>query len=91
MKGRGPLGRPTGMSRSLFRPSDDAVTFPYHIPGNAMAYVELQHLIILLETILKLQSEHSLRVVMMRHPLNPLIFHPWSQVLFHVYPQMFPR
>lgn len=44
MQGRGPVGKKNGLSRSLFRPSDDAVTMPYNIPGNAMACVELNHL-----------------------------------------------
>ena len=43
-QGRGPPAKPCGLSRSLFRPSDDAVTFPYHIPGNAMACTELKHI-----------------------------------------------
>lgn len=45
MGGRGPPGTVSGLSRSLFRPSDDAVTLPYNIPGNAMAIVELNHLL----------------------------------------------
>lgn len=33
MGGRGPPGHECGLTRSLFRPSDDAVTLPYNIPG----------------------------------------------------------
>lgn len=33
MSGRGPPAHPNGLSRSLFRPSDDAVTLPYNVPG----------------------------------------------------------
>eukprot|EP00602_Paraphysomonas_sp_CaronLab_P011530 CAMPEP_0185039854 /NCGR_PEP_ID=MMETSP1103-20130426/37184_1 /TAXON_ID=36769 /ORGANISM="Paraphysomonas bandaiensis, Strain Caron Lab Isolate" /LENGTH=362 /DNA_ID=CAMNT_0027578905 /DNA_START=469 /DNA_END=1557 /DNA_ORIENTATION=+ len=44
MNGRGPPAHPNGLSRSLFRPSDDGVTEPYNIPGNAMACTELNHL-----------------------------------------------
>jgi uncharacterized protein len=44
MYGRGPATKLTGLSRSLFRPSDDATTFQYNIPGNAMMCSELHHL-----------------------------------------------
>eukprot|EP01033_Poteriospumella_lacustris_P004821 gene4821-3456_t len=44
MQGRGPPAHPNGLTRSLFRPSDDAVTLPYNVPGNAMMCVELTHL-----------------------------------------------
>jgi uncharacterized protein len=44
MDGRGPPSKPIGLSRQLFRPSDDAVTLPYNIPGNMMACQELKHL-----------------------------------------------
>ena len=33
MYGSGPPGLPNGLSRSAFRPSDDACTLPYNIPG----------------------------------------------------------
>lgn len=39
--GRGPPSSFTGMSKSYFRPSDDGQTFPFLIPANAMAVVEL--------------------------------------------------
>jgi meiotically up-regulated gene 157 (Mug157) protein len=35
--GRGSLTAPTGMSWSAFRPSDDACTYGYNVPGNAFA------------------------------------------------------
>jgi uncharacterized protein len=44
MNGRGPPARRNGFSRSLFRPSDDAVVLPFNVPGNAMACTELKHL-----------------------------------------------
>jgi uncharacterized protein len=40
--GHGNPCRRTGMSRSPFRPSDDATIFQYHIPSNAMASVMLR-------------------------------------------------
>ncbi|KAJ1802426.1 hypothetical protein LPJ56_007205, partial [Coemansia sp. RSA 2599] len=42
--GRGNPVRRTGMVRSLFRPSDDSVVFPFFVPGNAMLAVELENL-----------------------------------------------
>ena len=39
--GRGPLVVPTGMTWSGFRPSDDACTHGYHVPGNMLATVAL--------------------------------------------------
>jgi len=43
-QGRGNPIRRTGMSRSPFRPSDDATTFQFLIPSNAMAVVCLRDL-----------------------------------------------
>ncbi len=39
--GLGPRCAPTGLTWSAFRPSDDATTLGYNIPGNAMAVVAL--------------------------------------------------
>jgi uncharacterized protein len=39
--GRGPLVAPVGMTWSGFRPSDDACTYGYHVPGNMLATVAL--------------------------------------------------
>lgn len=58
MQGRGPPAHPNGLSRSLFRPSDDAVTMPYNIPGNAMMCVELHHLT---DMLTQLQSQTGLK------------------------------
>lgn len=43
LHGVGVPGAETGMARSAFRPSDDATTFPFLVPANAMAVVELRH------------------------------------------------
>lgn len=42
--GRGNSVAFTGMLWSAFRPSDDACTYNYNVPGNMMAAVELRHL-----------------------------------------------
>lgn len=43
MDGRGPpVAVINGLSRSLFRPSDDAVTFSYNIPGASMLSILFQ-------------------------------------------------
>ena len=39
--GIGRAHRWTGMVRTSFLPSDDSPRLPYHVPGNAMAVVEL--------------------------------------------------
>jgi meiotically up-regulated gene 157 (Mug157) protein len=37
MSGRGTPNKINGLTRSLFRPSDDAVTFPLNIPGKKIS------------------------------------------------------
>jgi meiotically up-regulated gene 157 (Mug157) protein len=43
-EGRGRLTRPTGMSWSAFRPSDDATELGFNVPGNMFASVALGYL-----------------------------------------------
>ena len=43
-KGYGNPMRPTGMICSMFRPSDDATTYPFLIPSNCFAVVSLRQL-----------------------------------------------
>jgi meiotically up-regulated gene 157 (Mug157) protein len=42
MAGYGYPGKQCGMSRTVFRPSDDEAVFPYLVPANAMAVVGLR-------------------------------------------------
>lgn len=42
LQGYGYPGRKCGLSRNVFRPSDDEAVFPYLIPANAMAVVTLR-------------------------------------------------
>lgn len=42
--GEGNPIKPCGLIRSAFRPSDDSTIFPFLIPSNAFAVVELRHL-----------------------------------------------
>lgn len=49
--GYGYPGKHCGLSRCVFRPSDDETVFPYLIPANAMTVVYLRELVPLLEKI----------------------------------------
>lgn len=51
LKGYGYPGKHCGLSRSVFRPSDDESVFPYIIPVNAMAVVALRQIAPVLEKI----------------------------------------
>jgi meiotically up-regulated gene 157 (Mug157) protein len=50
--GLGPLTRPTGMSWSAFRPSDDATGHGFNVPGNMFASVVLGYLRVLAAEVL---------------------------------------
>lgn len=56
MRGYGYPGKRTGMSRSVFRPSDDEAVFPYIVPVNAMAVVALRGLSPLLTRVNALET-----------------------------------
>ncbi|KAJ7685841.1 Six-hairpin glycosidase-like protein [Mycena rosella] len=49
--GRGPPKANTGLIGTTYRPSDDVVAFPYNIPHQAMAVVELRGLAALLQQV----------------------------------------
>lgn len=49
--GLGAPARRCGLVRSAFRPSDDATTFPFLVPANAMAVVALREAAPLLDTV----------------------------------------
>ena len=51
LKGYGYPGKHCGLSRCVFRPSDDETVFPYLIPANAMTVVYLRKLKVLFEEI----------------------------------------
>ncbi|KAI8826027.1 uncharacterized protein EV422DRAFT_150370 [Fimicolochytrium jonesii] len=51
LDGRGPPAKRCGLIKSPFRPSDDASTYPFLVPANAMAVVELQKLSALLTSL----------------------------------------
>ena len=50
-KGYGPSCIPTGMICSMFRPSDDATTYPYLIPSNLFAVTSLRQLAEMMKSI----------------------------------------
>jgi uncharacterized protein len=51
--GYGNPSRPTGMICSMFRPSDDATTFPFLIPSNCFAVVSLRQLAVIEKNVMK--------------------------------------
>lgn len=69
MGGRGPPGKPCGLSRSLFRPSDDATTMAFNVPGNAMAAVELGHLLTILNDLI----DNAAIQIALKEDINALV------------------
>jgi meiotically up-regulated gene 157 (Mug157) protein len=49
MRGYGYPGKKSGLSRTVFLPSDDEAVFPYLIPANAMAVVNLRGIVKILK------------------------------------------
>lgn len=58
LEGYGYPGKHCGLSRSVFRPSDDEAVFPYIIPSNAMAVVNLRALTSVLEEVSAFYTAH---------------------------------
>lgn len=54
--GTGNPVKPVGLIRSAFRPSDDSTWFPFLIPSNAFAVVELRHLAEIFRIALKIND-----------------------------------
>ena len=75
--GLGPPAKDCGLVRCGFRPSDDACTFPFLIPANAMASVELKHLGDMLQSLDVALSEectqlgNDLDQAILKHALFP--------------------
>ena len=59
LQGYGYPGKHCGLSRCVFRPSDDEAVFPYSIPANAMAAVYLRKVIPILDEI---GSEYTIKL-----------------------------
>jgi meiotically up-regulated gene 157 (Mug157) protein len=59
MRGYGYPGKRSGLSRTVFRPSDDEAVFPYLIPANAMAVVTLRGVAKILRQIKQPKLENS--------------------------------
>jgi len=60
--GRGNPSRYCGMVRSAYRPSDDACTFPFLVPSNAMAVVELRATADLCDELASLHGAEVIRI-----------------------------
>jgi len=63
LEGYGYPGKHTGMSRCVFRPSDDECVFPYLVPANAMAVVFLRRVVPILEHISAVENAKRARML----------------------------
>jgi len=63
LNGFGYPGKHNGLSRCVFRPSDDETVFPYLIPANAMAVVNLKKISHILEKVSALETAKMARTI----------------------------
>lgn len=73
-KGEGNPVKPVGLIRSAFRPSDDSTWYPFLIPSNAFAAVELRHLAEIFNTGLNKREEFSARCLALAEEVEKAIY-----------------
>lgn len=73
LSGYGYPGKHCGLTRTVFRPSDDETVFPYNIPANAMAVITLKKLAPILDKIS--QFETAKLAITLAHQIDEGIKH----------------
>jgi meiotically up-regulated gene 157 (Mug157) protein len=86
VEGYGYPGKRCGLTRCVFRPSDDECVFPYLIPANAMAVVYLREILPILK---ELTDEHTSKIVKRIASDIDLGIKEWGVVDHNVYGRIF--